>query len=150
MRRLGVLMGVTETDPLAGPNRSIKEKASRAGLDRGQQFALDVLWGGSDVDRIRAKAMEIVRLQPDVIVAHTILPSLALQKETNSIPIVFGVVSNPDGASLVGSIPRPGGNITGYTNMEPTMGAKWLQTLKEIAPNVKRIAIMNRQQSGHS
>jgi putative ABC transport system substrate-binding protein len=143
MRRVGVLMGSAEADPIS-PARigAFKKKLHELGWIEGRNLRLDVLWTAADVDRVRVAAKKIVGLQPNVIVAHTLLPALTLQKETNTIPIVFAVVSNPDGAGLVGGLTRPGGNITGFTNMEPTMGAKWLQTLKEIAPRIKRIAIM--------
>jgi putative tryptophan/tyrosine transport system substrate-binding protein len=143
IRRIGVLMGAAKADPIS-PVRiaGFKQRLQELGWIEGRNLRLDVLWAAGDVDRMRAGAKEIVGLRPDVIVAHTLAPALALQKETRTIPIVFAVVSNPDGAGLVESLTRPGGNITAFTNMEPTMGAKWLQTLKEIAPRVKRVAIM--------
>jgi putative ABC transport system substrate-binding protein len=143
IRRVGVLMGSAETDPLSPARmRVFKQRLQELGWIEGRNLLLNFLWAAGDADRTNALAKEIVGLQPDVIVAHTALPALALQKETNTIPIVFAVVSNPDGAGLVKSLTSPGRNITGFTNMEPTMGAKWLQMLKEIAPRVKRVAIM--------
>jgi putative tryptophan/tyrosine transport system substrate-binding protein len=142
-RRVGVLMGIAETDPLSPARIGVfKQRLQQLGWIEGRNLLLNFLWAAGDADRTNALAKEIVGLQPDVIVAHTALPALALQKETNTIPIVFAVVSNPEGAGLVKGLTNPGRNITGFTNMEPTMGAKWLQMLKEIAPRVKRVAIM--------
>jgi putative ABC transport system substrate-binding protein len=143
LRRVGVLMGAAEADPIS-PLRitALKHKLQELGWIEGHNLRLDVFWAAGNVDRMRAGAKEIVGLRPDAIVVHTLAPALALQKETHTIPIVFTVVSNPDGAGLVDSLTRPSGNMTGFTNMEPTMGAKWLQLLKEIAPRVKRVAIM--------
>jgi putative ABC transport system substrate-binding protein len=143
LRRVGVLMGAAEADPIS-PLRitALKHKLQELGWIEGHNLRLDVFWAAGNVDRMRAGAKEMVGLRPDAIVVHTLAPALALQKETHTIPIVFTVVSNPDGAGLVDSLTRPSGNMTGFTNMEPTMGAKWLQLLKEIAPRVKRVAIM--------
>jgi putative ABC transport system substrate-binding protein len=142
LRRVGVLMGAAEADPIS-PLRisALRHKLQELGWIEGHNLRLDIFWAAGDLDRMRAGAKEIVGLRPDAIVVHTLAPALALQ-ETRTIPIVFTVVSNPDGAGLVESLTRPSGNITGFTNMEPTMGAKWLQLLKEIAPRVKRVAIM--------
>jgi putative ABC transport system substrate-binding protein len=143
LRRVGVLMGAAEADPIS-PLRisALRHKLQELGWIEGHNLRLDIFWAAGDLDRMRAGAREIVGLRPDAIVVHTLAPALALQKETRTIPIVFTVVSNPDGAGLVESLTRPSGNITGFTNMEPTMAAKWLQLLKEIAPRVKRVAIM--------
>jgi putative ABC transport system substrate-binding protein len=84
----------------------------------------------------------LVRLQPDVIFAHGTSPTAALQRETSTIPIVFAAVSDPVGEGFVESLPRPGGNITGFIFTEAGMGGKWLELLKEIAPTVKRAAMI--------
>jgi putative ABC transport system substrate-binding protein len=132
-------MGGAETDPISpARSRAFKQRLHELGWIEGRNLRLDVLWAAGDVDRMRAGAKEIVGLQPDVIVAHTLLPALALQKETNTIPIVFAVVSNPDGAGLV----RKSHSSGRQHHWLPTMAGKWLQTLKEIAPRVKRVGIM--------
>jgi putative tryptophan/tyrosine transport system substrate-binding protein len=104
---------------------------------------MDVRWGTGSVDRMRTFAKELVELRPDVIFASTTPVTAALQRETRTIPIVFVIVSlDPVGAGFVAGLARPGGNITGLTNVEAALAGKWLEMLKEIAPRVRRVAIM--------
>jgi len=91
---------------------------------------------------MRVFAKELVGLEPDLILVSTTPATAALQRETQTVPIVFVAISDPVGAGFVASLARPGGNITGFINLEATMGGKWLELLKEIAPSVKRVAIM--------
>lgn len=143
MRRVGVLMILAETDPRSsGVVAAFKRRLEEAGWSEGRNVRIDFLWGRGDPDAARAGAKELVGLQPDVIVAETIVTARALQQETHTIPIVFTIVSDPRGAGLIESIARPGANITGFTNMEPTMGAKWLEVLREFAPRVTRVAVL--------
>jgi putative ABC transport system substrate-binding protein len=102
---------------------------------------MDLRWG-LDNNRIRALAQELVGLQPDVIVTNGTPPTLAVQRETRAIPIVFASAGDPVASSLVERLDRPNGNITGFGGMEATMGGKWLELLSEIAPGLKRAAIM--------
>ena len=92
--------------------------------------------------QMQVLAKQLLDLQPDVILASTTPSTAALMKETRTIPIVFVVVADPVGSGFVASIPRPGGNITGFTNIESSLGGKWIQLLKEIAPRVTRVALM--------
>jgi putative ABC transport system substrate-binding protein len=143
MRRIGVLMGWDENDRLA-----------KAGLDRftqglqelgwinGQNLQMEVRWAAGDVNRMQAYAKELVGTQPEVILANTTPVTAALQRETRTIPIVFAAVADPVGDGFVASLPRPGGNITGFISQEAAMAGKWLQLFTEIAPAVKRVAIM--------
>jgi putative tryptophan/tyrosine transport system substrate-binding protein len=141
--RIGVLMGAAESDPISAKRiGAFKRRLQELGWSEARNVHVDIFWAAGDLGRMQAGAKEIVALRPHVIVAHTLAPALALQKETRTIPIIFTVVSNPNGAGLVEALSRPRGNITGFTNMEPTMGAKWLQTLKEIAPSINRVAIL--------
>jgi putative ABC transport system substrate-binding protein len=103
---------------------------------------MDVRWAAGDVDRMRVFARELVGLQPDIILANTTPVTAALQRETKTIPIVFALVSDPVGDGFVADLPRPGGNITGFITMEGAIAGKWLELLTEIAPRVKRAAIM--------
>jgi putative ABC transport system substrate-binding protein len=103
---------------------------------------LELRWGGGDINRIRALAQGLVGLQPDIILANTTPAIVALQGETRTIPIVFVSVSDPVASGIVPRLDRPGGNVTGFANLEATLGGKWLELLSEIAPRLKRAAIM--------
>jgi putative tryptophan/tyrosine transport system substrate-binding protein len=142
IRRVGVLMTNPETDASSlGQVAAFKRRLQELGWIEGRNVRFDFFWE-PDVDRARAAAKKLVESQPDVIVAHTVLAAKALQQETRAIPIVFTIVSDPHGAGLIESVTHPGGNITGFTNMEPNMGRKWLELLKEMAPQVKRVAVI--------
>jgi putative ABC transport system substrate-binding protein len=103
---------------------------------------MDIRWGGGDINRIRALAQELVGLQPDIIVTSSTPATVAVQRETLTIPIVFVAVSDPVSSGLVGRLDRPGGNITGFPTFEASLGGKWLELLSEIAPGLKRATIM--------
>jgi putative ABC transport system substrate-binding protein len=91
---------------------------------------------------VRVYAKELVTLQPDVILVDSTPQTAALQRETSTIPIVFVVVSDPIGSGFVAGLPRPGGNMTGFSNQDPSMGGKWVELLREIAPNLSRVVAM--------
>src|SRR6266566_5268567 len=93
-------------------------------------------------DRVAALAKELVALSPDVIVAHTTPSGLALQRATDTIPIVFVQVSDPEGSGLVANIAHPGANITGFSSFEASMAGKWLEMLREMVPGIARVAIL--------
>jgi putative ABC transport system substrate-binding protein len=99
---------------------------------------VDLRWAGDDINRIRALAQELVALQPDIIVTNTTAATVALQRETRTIPIVFANVSDPVATGIVSRLNQPGGNITGFANLQGSMGGKWLELLSEIAPGLKR------------
>jgi ABC-type uncharacterized transport system substrate-binding protein len=103
---------------------------------------MDVRWAAGNVDQARMFANELIDLQPDVILAQTTPVTAALQRATRTIPIVFVTVSDPVGAGFVSSLPRPGGDITGFINNEPTMAGKWLELLTMMAPGIRRAAAM--------
>ena len=103
---------------------------------------MDLRGGGGDNIRMRALAQELVRLQPDIILANSIPATVALQRETRTIPIVFVALGDPVASGIVPRFNRPGGNITGFANYEASLGGKWLELLSEIAPGLKRVAIM--------
>jgi putative ABC transport system substrate-binding protein len=142
-RRVGVLMGFEEND-LEGQAALSALTRGLAGLGwtDGRNVRVDIRWAAASVDRMRVLAKELIDLRPDVIFANGTLATTAFQRETRTIPIVFAPVSDPVGDGFVASLPRPGGNITGFINIEAAMGGKWLQLLREIAPGVKRAAIM--------
>jgi putative ABC transport system substrate-binding protein len=143
VRRIGVLMGWAETDPEAKADlAAFVQGLAQLGWAEGRNLRIDYRWANGDVERMRTFAKELVDLRPDVILANTTPATAALQRETRAIPIVFVIVSDPVGAGLVASLARPGGNITGFINVEASLGGKWLELIKEIAPGVRRVAIM--------
>jgi putative ABC transport system substrate-binding protein len=145
IRRVGVVMVTKETDPET-PLRAMafRQALAKLGWSEGRNVVIDFRFGTGDLNRFRAQAKELTGLTPDVIVAESTPAAVALRQETPAVPIVFLQVANPIGSGLVASLARPGANLTGFTNFEPTMGGKWLELLKEIAPGVTRaIAIFN-------
>jgi putative ABC transport system substrate-binding protein len=143
MRRIGVLMDRDENDPdgkaeLSGFTQGLAE----LGWTDGRNLRMDFRWAADNVDRMRIFAKELVGLQPDVILASTTPGTAALQRETRTIPIVFAAVADPVGDGFVAGLPRPGGNLTGFIFTEAAMAGKWLELLTEIAPGVKRAAMM--------
>jgi putative ABC transport system substrate-binding protein len=143
LRRIGVLIPYDEND-LEGTRRYSAFMQALAGLGwtDGRNMRTDLRWAGGDINRIRALAQELVSLQPDIIVTSFTLATAALQRETRTIPIVFANVADPVASSIVASLNQPGGNITGFATFEATLGGKWLELLSEIAPGLKRAAIM--------
>jgi putative tryptophan/tyrosine transport system substrate-binding protein len=103
---------------------------------------MDLRWGGGDINRIGALARELVGLHPDIIVTGGTTATAALQRETRSIPIVFANVADPIATGIVTRLDRPSGNITGFAMLEASLGGKWLELLSEIAPGLRRAAIM--------
>jgi putative tryptophan/tyrosine transport system substrate-binding protein len=143
MRRIGVLMLFSENDPVAMAQLSgFMQGLAELGWTDGRNVQMDLRWAVGSVDQAQMFAKELVDLQPDVILAHSTPATAALQRETRTIPIVFAVVSDPVGVGFVASLPRPGGNPTGFVHMEASIGGKWLELLTEIAPGVKRATVM--------
>jgi putative tryptophan/tyrosine transport system substrate-binding protein len=143
VRRVGLLIGWTESDPdLRGFVAAFVEELARLGWIDGRNARIEQRWTNADVNRTSAFAKELVASQPDVILAATTPATAALHRETSTIPIVFTIVSDPVGAGFVTGLPRPGGNITGFTHTDAALGGKWLGLLKEIAPGIKRAGIM--------
>jgi putative ABC transport system substrate-binding protein len=143
VRRIGVLFVGDENDPMEKTFVSAFTQAlADLGWADGGNVRMDFRWAGGDTNRVRALAQELVGLQPDIIVASSTQPAIALQRETRTIPIVFGGVGDPVASGIVAQLNRPGGNITGFAAIEPSIGGKWLELLSEIAPGLKRAAIM--------
>ena len=145
IRRLGVLMAVAESDADVRKGIAIfQQRLQELGWKDGQNIRIDYRWGDADDARIQALAKELVDLQPDVLVGHSTPSAKGLLKQTRSIPIVFLTVTDPLGQGLVASLSHPGGNITGFSVFEFSLGSKWLETLKQIAPGIRRVtAIFN-------
>jgi putative ABC transport system substrate-binding protein len=143
LRRIGVLLGSAEGDPQEQRNLAAFTKAlQELGWADGRNIRVDYRSAAGNADRMRTFAKELVSLQPDLIVGHTTPVIAALQRETRTIPIVFVIVSDPVGSGFVASLPRPGGNITGFINIESSLASKWIELLKEVAPRVTRAGLM--------
>jgi putative ABC transport system substrate-binding protein len=143
VRRIGVLMGLDENDPLAKPSVSTFVQAPAGlGWTDGRNVRMDLRWGRTDINRIRALAQELVGLRPDIILTGSTPATAALQRETRTIPIVFAQVPEPVASGIVARLDRPSGNVTGFVSLEATLGGKWLELLSEIARGLKRAAIM--------
>jgi ABC-type uncharacterized transport system substrate-binding protein len=143
MRRIGVLMPLALDDPQGQARTSTFRQALRElGWTEGRNVRFDYRWGGGDAELNRRYAAELVALGPDVILAGGGLVVAALQKATRTVPIVFTATLDPVTLGFVESLARPGGNTTGFLNLEYSFSAKWLQLLKEIAPSVTRVAVL--------
>jgi putative ABC transport system substrate-binding protein len=144
MRRVGVIIAVSESDPQArARTAAFRQALQDLGWVDGRNIEIDYRFPGADLQRIRESAKEMIGLGPDVILANTTPVVAALQRENTSIPIVFNQVSDPIKSGFIASLEQPGGTITGFTNIfDPSMGRKWLELLKEIAPRIKRAALI--------
>jgi putative tryptophan/tyrosine transport system substrate-binding protein len=144
MRRIGVLSPGDENNPEYKSRLSALTQAlADLGWTEGRNVRMDLRWEGGDNNRMRALAQELVSLQPDIIVTNGTTPgTIAVQRETQTIPIVFATLGDPVASGIVARLDRPSGNITGFTTFEPSLGGKWLELLSEIAPGLKRAAII--------
>jgi putative ABC transport system substrate-binding protein len=143
VRRIGVLMGYAENDPVAKTSVSAFTQALVGlGWTDGRNVRMDLRWSGGDSNRIRALAQELVGLQPDIMLAGGTGVTIALRRETRTIPVVFVNSNDPVASGVVPRLDRPSGNVTGFAILEATLGGKWLELLSEIAPGLKRAAIM--------
>ena len=143
VRRIGVLMGLEASDP-GGQSEAaaLKRGLQELGWTEARNLEIKYSWSGSEPDRIQSSAKELVGQQCEVIVARSTPVVAALLKETHTIPIVFTVVVDPVGSVFIQTFARPGGNVTGFQNFEFTMIGKWAQMLKEIAPQIRRVAVV--------
>jgi putative ABC transport system substrate-binding protein len=143
VRRIGVLMSGGENDPVTKLSYSAFTQAlASLGWTDGRNVRIDVRWAAGNAERVRVFAKELVGLQPDIILASATPATVAVQRETRTIPIVFAGVAEPVASGIIPQLDRPSGNITGFGLLEATLGGKWLELLSEIAPGLKRAAIM--------
>ena len=143
MRRIGVLMGIAESDPARQSFvTAFTEALQELGWSSGRNIHIEYRWGAGDAERIRDFARELVEMQLDLIVGHTTPVVAALKAQTRTIPIVFTQVSDPVGSGFIDGFAKPGGNITGFTNLESSMSSKLVELLKEVAPTITRVAVM--------
>ena len=144
MRRIGVLVSILAADDPEWQARgnAFAQSLQERGWSDGRNVRIEYRWGLGDQDRLRKYAAELVALAPDVILAAGSIAVASLQQSNRSVPIVFANVADPVGNAFVASLARPGGNTTGFMNVEFAFSAKWLELLKEIAPRVTRVAVV--------
>jgi putative ABC transport system substrate-binding protein len=143
VRRIGVLMGFAESDREGQAFvAAFREGLQKLGWAEGRNIRIDYRWTALDAELIQRFTKELVVLQPDLILTQSTPVTAELLRQTRSIPIVFALVADPIGSGFVASFPQPGGNVTGFVTMEPTMAGKWLELLKEIAPRVARVTML--------
>jgi ABC-type uncharacterized transport system substrate-binding protein len=151
VRRIGVFSGPDENDPLTKTYVSAFTKAlAGLGWTDGRNVQMDFRWADVDINRMRALAQELVSLEPAFILTTSTPATVAIRRLTRTIPIVFATLIDPVASGIVERLDRPSGNITGFATLEETLGGKWLELLSEIAPGLKRAAIMFKSRRSHS
>jgi putative ABC transport system substrate-binding protein len=142
MARIAVLIGLSEGDP-EGERwlRAFVDGLSELGWKRDKNMQIDMRWVGTDPARMQKLAKELIEKRPDLIHVNTTPATAAVLRETHSIPVVFSIVSDPLGSGFVQSFARPGGNATGFVNLEDSVAGKWLELLKGLAPQTSRVSI---------
>jgi putative ABC transport system substrate-binding protein len=142
-RRIAMLSGLAATDPEAQSRlAALRQGLKELGWVEGRNLLIDFRWGTAEPDKMRALAKALIELKPELIIGQTTPAVTALAQETKTIPIVFVNIVDPVGRGLISSMARPGGNVTGFLNFEFTLVGKWLGTLKQIAPAVRRVALL--------
>jgi putative ABC transport system substrate-binding protein len=142
-RRIGVLLVTVADDPeMSRRLTALQGGLGRRGWVEGRNLRVERRWAAGDPERIRSAAAELVALAPDVIIVNGSSGMDAMQRATRTVPVVFVVVPDPVGAGYAERLARPGGNATGFAQFEFGIGAKWLELLKEVSPNLKRAGII--------
>jgi putative ABC transport system substrate-binding protein len=143
VRRVSVLSLLAETDPQQQTwITALRRRLGELGWIDGRNIHIDYRWTAGDLDRLRLFAKELIALKPDVLLGVTTPSTAALQSETKTIPIIFTVVSDPIGSGFVASLSNPGGNITGFINIEGSVAGKWVELMHEVAPHVSRVGVL--------
>jgi putative tryptophan/tyrosine transport system substrate-binding protein len=148
MRHVGVLMNVVQEDP-SGPAEvtAFRQGLTELGWIEGRNIDIKLRWPGSNIALAQTFAKELVGLRPDVLIGRSTPTTAALKRETGTIPIIFVNITEPVEQGFVQSLARPGGNITGFSNFEASIGGKWLQLLKEADPRISRVAVIYNPQT---
>jgi putative tryptophan/tyrosine transport system substrate-binding protein len=142
MRRIGVLMAFAESDQEGQAIvAAFREGLEKLGWAEGRNIRINIGWA-PDVESMQRIAKKLVAQQPDLMLTQNTPTTAAMLQQTGTIPIIFANVADPVGSGFVAGLPRPGGNVTGFTVTEPTIGGKWLELLKDIAPRVTRVAFL--------
>jgi putative ABC transport system substrate-binding protein len=143
VRRIGVLMAYSANDREGQADvAAFREELQKLGWTDGRNLRIDSRWAALDAEAMQQFAQELVALQPDLILSNNTPTTAAMLQQTRTIPIIFASVADPVGSGFVASLSRPGGNVTGFVYLEPTIGGKWLELLKEIAPRVNRVVFL--------
>src|SRR6516162_8693884 len=142
VQRIGILMGVADDAETKGWLVTFNHRLEQLCWQAGRNLQIDERWTSGDPERTRRFAGELLAMHPDAVFAFSSIAVAALQRESRTVPIVFTAISDPVGSGFAQSLARPGGNATGFTNFVPTMAAKWLEVLKEIAPQVQHAALL--------
>jgi putative ABC transport system substrate-binding protein len=143
MRRIGALLAYAESDSQGQAHiAAFREGLQKLGWTEGRNVRIDYRWGAADTELMQRFAKDIVALQPDLILSHGTPTTAALLQQTRTIPIIFANVSDPIGSGFVTSLPRPGGNVTGFLTTEGSLAGKWLEMLTAIVPRVARVALL--------
>jgi putative tryptophan/tyrosine transport system substrate-binding protein len=143
MRRIGVVMAYAEADPNGQVQiAAFRQQLAKLGWREGDNLRIDLRYASDDPARVRAIAVELLGLAPDLMVSNSNLVTTILQSEVHAIPLVFISVSDPIGSGFVTDLARPTGNITGFANFEASMGGKWLEKLHEVAPRVQNVGLV--------
>jgi putative tryptophan/tyrosine transport system substrate-binding protein len=143
VRQVGILMGFAESDLTAQSEvAAFRAAVAKLGWIEGSNLRIELRWGAGDANTIRTFAKELVDVRPDAILGHTTPVVGVLARQTQAIPIVFTVVADPIGSGFAASLARPGGNITGFSDVSSALGGKWVELLREIAPRTVRMALL--------
>ena len=143
MRRIGVLMHLAADDPEAQSRlAAFLQGLQETGWAVDRNVTIDVRWAAADVESMKRFAKELVALQPDLIFTSSTPATGAMVQATHTIPVIFVLVADPVGSGYVASLPRPGGNVTGFTPIVSSLGGKWVELLKEIAPRIARVTLL--------
>jgi len=143
LRRIGVLTFSAESDPEGQSSiAAFREELRKLGWIEGRNIAIDIRWAAADLELMKRFAKELAALQPDLILTSSTPAAAAMLQATRTIPIVFVIVADPVGSGFVESLPRPGGNATGFTPLVRSLGGKWVELLKEMAPRLARVALL--------
>jgi ABC-type uncharacterized transport system substrate-binding protein len=143
MRLIGILIGYAESDlALQSQVAAFRGTLAKLGWTEGRNLRIETRWAAGNPDRMRTLAKELVELRPDAILGHTTSVTSAMARETPTIPIVFVTVADPIGAGFAASLAHPGGNVTGFKAVDPAMGGKWVELLKEISAPIVRVGLL--------
>jgi putative ABC transport system substrate-binding protein len=143
VRRIGVLMPESEDNPESQARAvAFERRMQELGWKPGRNLQIDYRWDMGNVEKARTATADLLKLTTDVLLSVASPATAAMQRTTSTIPIVFVAVSEPVAQGFVANLAHPGGNMTGFSHLEPTFGAKWLELLKEIAPRISRVAFM--------